>query len=114
MEVYRPHRADKEEMSLFHDQDYLDFLERISPYNAGAFMSELRRFNLADDCPTFSGLFDYCRLYTGGSMDGARRLNNGLCDVAVNWSGGLHHAGKAQAAGFCKTFLEALLLFSRL
>ena len=100
MEVYRPHRADKEEMALYHDQDYLDFLERISPYNAGAFMSELRRFNLADDCPTFSGLFDYCRLYTGGSMDGARRLNAGLCDVAVNWSGGLHHAGKAQASGF--------------
>lgn len=49
MEVYRPHRADKEEMLLFHDDDYIEFLERISPYNAGAFMSELRRFNLADD-----------------------------------------------------------------
>jgi acetoin utilization deacetylase AcuC-like enzyme len=61
MEVYRPHRANKEEMAQFHDQDYLDFLERISPYNAGAFMSELRKFNLADDCPTFSGLFDFCK-----------------------------------------------------
>lgn len=101
MEVYRPHRAEKTEMVAFHDEDYVNFLERISPYNAGAFMSELRKFNLADDCPTFSGLYDYCRLYTGGSMDGARRLNNGHCDIAVNWSGGLHHARKAEASGFC-------------
>ena len=36
MEVYRPHRANKEEMIVFHDEDYIEFLERISPYNAGA------------------------------------------------------------------------------
>jgi histone deacetylase 1/2 len=51
--------------------------------------------------PCFSGLFDFCRLSAGGSMDGARRLNAGLCDVAINWSGGLHHAAKAGASGFC-------------
>lgn len=34
-------------------------------------------------------------------MDGARRLNAGLSDIAINWSGGLHHARKAEASGFC-------------
>jgi histone deacetylase 1/2 len=29
MEVYRPHRASKEDMAEFHDADYLEFLERI-------------------------------------------------------------------------------------
>ncbi len=29
MEVYRPHRASKEDMAEFHEADYLDFLERI-------------------------------------------------------------------------------------
>ena len=27
------------------------------------------------------------------------KLNHGLCDVAINWSGGLHHAKKAEASG---------------
>jgi histone deacetylase 1/2 len=29
------------------------------------------------------------------------RLNHGLCDIAINWSGGLHHAKKGEASGFC-------------
>jgi len=29
------------------------------------------------------------------------RLNHGHADVAINWSGGLHHAKKAEASGFC-------------
>lgn len=33
--------------------------------------------------------------------DAARRLNNRLCDIAINWAGGLHHAKKCEASGFC-------------
>ena len=29
------------------------------------------------------------------------RLNHGLADIAINWAGGLHHAKKAEASGFC-------------
>lgn len=32
---------------------------------------------------------------------GAIRLNEGLADVAINWAGGLHHAKKSEASGFC-------------
>jgi histone deacetylase 1/2 len=35
------------------------------------------------------------------SIDAARRLNNKLCDIAINWAGGLHHAKKCDASGFC-------------
>ena len=28
-------------------------------------------------------------------------MNRGLCDIAINWAGGLHHAKKAEASGFC-------------
>ncbi|KAK2651217.1 hypothetical protein Ddye_018706 [Dipteronia dyeriana] len=31
----------------------------------------------------------------------ARRLNNQLCDIAINWVGGLHHVNKCEASGFC-------------
>lgn len=28
-------------------------------------------------------------------------MNEGLADVAINWAGGLHHAKKSEASGFC-------------
>lgn len=32
---------------------------------------------------------------------GAAYLNKGISDIAINWSGGLHHAKKHEASGFC-------------
>lgn len=49
----------------------------------------------------FDGLFDFCSMYTGASLEGAVKLNNECCDIAINWSGGLHHAKKTEASGFC-------------
>jgi hypothetical protein len=34
-------------------------------------------------------------------VEGAARLSRDKCDIAVNWAGGLHHAKKAEASGFC-------------
>jgi len=103
MEVYRPHPAHDKEMSQFHALDYVDFLKRVTPDNNKDFLHQLQKFNLGQytDCPIFDGLYEFCQLYTGGSIDGAMRLNHGLCDIAINWSGGLHHAKKSEASGFC-------------
>ena len=38
---------------------------------------------------------------SGGSIGGAVKLNKGQADVAINWAGGLHHAKKCEASGFC-------------
>jgi histone deacetylase 3 len=51
--------------------------------------------------PVFPGLYDFCSIYTGASLEGAVKLNSGSCDVAINWAGGLHHAKKFEASGFC-------------
>ncbi|KAG7163683.1 histone deacetylase 3-like [Homarus americanus] len=51
--------------------------------------------------PVFDGLYDFCSMYTGASLEGAVKLNHNCCDVAINWSGGLHHAKKFEASGFC-------------
>ena len=32
---------------------------------------------------------------------GAVKLNKKEADIAINWSGGLHHAKKSEASGFC-------------
>lgn len=34
-------------------------------------------------------------------IEGAARLSRNKCDIAVNWAGGLHHAKKSEASGFC-------------
>lgn len=58
-------------------------------------------FNFGDDCPVFDGMWDYSCYYAGASLDAARKLINGQTDIAINWSGGLHHAKKSEASGFC-------------
>lgn len=35
------------------------------------------------------------------TTEGAARLSRDKCDIAVNWAGGLHHAKKSEASGFC-------------
>ncbi len=63
--------------------------------------NESYKYNMGDDCPVFDGLYNYCTLYAGASLDAARKLTNNQADIAINWSGGLHHAKKAEASGFC-------------
>lgn len=63
--------------------------------------SQTYAYNTGDDCPIFDGLYNYCSLYAGASLDAARKLTNHQSDIAINWSGGLHHAKKTEASGFC-------------
>jgi acetoin utilization deacetylase AcuC-like enzyme len=47
--------------------------------------------------------------------EGAARLSRDKCDIAINWAGGLHHAKKSEASGFCyvngsDTLTTAMLL----
>lgn len=61
----------------------------------------LNHYNFGDDCPVFDGLYRYCKLYTGATLSAARDLTSQQSDIAINWSGGLHHAKKSEASGFC-------------
>lgn len=49
----------------------------------------------------FDGLYEFCQLSAGGSVAGAVKLNKQATEIAVNWAGGLHHAKKSEASGFC-------------
>jgi histone deacetylase 1/2 len=88
-------------MTQFHTDEYVDFLQKVNPDNMEAYAKEQSKYNVGDDCPVFDGLFEFCGISAGGSMEGAARLNRGKCDIAVNWAGGLHHAKKSEASGFC-------------
>lgn len=40
------------------------------PYldNMSEYTRQLQRFNVGEDCPVFDGLYEYCQLYTSGSI----------------------------------------------
>ncbi|KAJ3161032.1 Histone deacetylase 2 [Irineochytrium annulatum] len=88
-------------MTRFHTDDYIDFIRKVQPEDT----EEIRKnpqFNLeTSDCPVFDGLYDFCALSSGGSIDAAIKINSGVTDIAINWGGGLHHAKKGEASGFC-------------
>ena len=59
----------------------------ITPDNQHEHLRQLKRFNVAEDCPVFDGLFNFTQIYTGGSIGGAVRLNHKLADTVINWGG---------------------------
>jgi len=99
--VYKPGRMTFNEMSKFHSDEYIDFLRCITPENQHEHSRQLKKFNVGEDCPVFDGLYEYCQTYGGGSVGAAHKLNEKTVDCAVNWAGGLHHAKKSEASGFC-------------
>ncbi|KAG6735559.1 hypothetical protein POTOM_061829 [Populus tomentosa] len=103
MEINRPFPAGPEDIGWFHSDDYVEFLSSVSPQSASdpAHGRQLKRFNIGDDCPVFYGLFEFCQASAGGSIGCAVKLNRGDADIALNWAGGLHHAKRSEASGFC-------------
>ncbi|CAO3639008.1 unnamed protein product [Cunninghamella echinulata] len=119
MEVFQPRRATDNEILEFHAPDYVDFLKRVTPDNAEEFEHVFQRFNVGDDCPIFDGIYDFCQRYAGASIEASRKLIADGADICINWSGGLHHAKKSEASGFCYVndivlgILELLRYFPR-
>ncbi|WRT65432.1 uncharacterized protein IL334_002375 [Kwoniella shivajii] len=101
MSMHSPRKATEQELLEFHDNDYVDFLKRVTPKNAQNLTRDWTKFNVGDDCPIFHDLFSFCQQYSGATLAAARKLSSGNADIAINWSGGLHHAKKGEASGFC-------------
>ncbi|KAH1267879.1 Histone deacetylase 19 [Glycine max] len=101
MQVLKPMAAKDRDLCKFHADDYVAFLRGITPETQQDQLRQLKRFNVGEDCPVFDGLYSFCQTYAGGSVGGALKLNHGVCDIAINWAGGLHHAKKCEASGFC-------------
>ncbi|XP_019708723.1 histone deacetylase 6 isoform X2 [Elaeis guineensis] len=104
MEICRPFPASADDIRRFHSDDYVDFLSALAcptPAPPPADPRLLKRFNVGEDCPVFDGLFQFCQASAGGSIGAAVKINRGDADIAINWAGGLHHAKKCEASGFC-------------
>jgi histone deacetylase 1/2 len=103
MEVDEEYVADVD-LTRFHSDDYVDCLKNLStePETQAKYRDEIHRFNLnQEDCPVFNNMEDYCKRYTAGSLKCAVDVAEGQNDFSINWAGGLHHAKKFEASGFC-------------
>ncbi len=95
VEVVRPTPAGTDLLTLVHDEDYLEAVRRAPT-------APDERYGLGtSDNPVFEGMYDAAALITGGSVQAAELVHSGRAQHAVNISGGLHHAMRGRASGFC-------------
>ena len=97
------------DLRQYHSKEYLDFLSDVSDekIRSGTIPHEACcAYNVGPveegvDCTAFEGLLEYTKLIAGASLDAAYMLRTNQTDIAINWSGGFHHAKRSNAAGFC-------------
>lgn len=91
MKVYRPNKAEFEDICAFHSEDYATFLKSIDVGTRSNEMNHImKKFNMhpkQKDCPIFEGMYDFSQISAGGSLAAALNINRGDCDIAINWSG---------------------------
>jgi acetoin utilization protein AcuC len=92
-------KAEKKDLAAFHSEEYLNILKQA---NAGRLTGNAYCFGLGPgDNPIFPGLYDLSLLVTGATLQAVDFVADGKGEIAFNIAGGLHHAMKSRASGFC-------------
>jgi acetoin utilization protein AcuC len=91
--------ATREDILTVHDEAFVAMVEAL---DRGEARPEAERFGLGtQDNPIFPGMDLAGRWLVGGALHGARLLMAGTETRVLQLGGGLHHAQKDRAAGFC-------------
>jgi acetoin utilization protein AcuC len=99
IEVIKPEPLPFDQLTLFHDSEYLVLLQAAS---SKAFAFEMLGCGLGtDENPIIEGLYTLLSLSAGATYRGAELLAQDEFTLAFNVFGGFHHAGRAHAEGFC-------------
>ena len=96
LEIIAPVAADEQQLLTVHDPGYLAAVRAASsdPSFAGYGLG-------TTDDPVFPGMYDASALISGGSAQAALQVWDGAVQHSVNIAGGLHHAMRGYASGFC-------------
>jgi acetoin utilization protein AcuC len=97
--VRAPQQAGDDLLELVHDPLYVACVRRAPDDLMGRL--SLRWGLGTGDTPVFPRMHEAAALVTGASVDAARAVWEGTSQHAVNLSGGLHHAMRDRASGFC-------------
>src|SRR6266536_653271 len=97
--VERPVPATDAELELVHDPRYIAGVRMAGRLELDPSVLE---FGLGtEDDPVFPGMHDASALVTGATLAAARAVWSGTADHGANIAGGLHHAMRGSASGFC-------------
>ena len=88
-----PRTATRAELELFHEPGYVDRVQAQSASGEGYFDG--------GDTPAFRGVFEAACDVVGASLVATDAVMSGQARRAFVPIAGLHHAGRAHAAGFC-------------
>lgn len=91
--VAAPRRASREELLGFHEAKHIDWVEERSRLGTG--------FLDYGDTPAFPGVLEAASTVTGTALEGLDRLMSGEALRTFQPIGGMHHARRDRAAGFC-------------
>lgn len=91
--------ADDDLLALVHDPLYVAAVRKAPDAVMGRLV-ELWGLG-SEDNPIFPRMHEAASLITGASVDAVRAVWEGTHEHAVNLSGGLHHAMRDRASGFC-------------
>ena len=95
--VIDPAPAEQGELELVHDPAYIDAVRQAGRDGMG----NLRYGLGTPDNPVFAGMHEASALVAGATLAAARAVWPGPARHAVNIAGGLHHAMRRSASGFC-------------
>jgi len=93
LHVEPPRDATRSEAELFHEPGYLDLVKRFSAAGTG--------FLDGGDTPAFKGCYEASLIVVGATLRAVEMVLGGEYAHAVSFAGGLHHAGRGNASGFC-------------
>ena len=92
-----PEPADLDELQLAHDPAYIDAVRQAGHDGMGN-----GRYGLGTpDNPVFDNMHEASALVAGATLTAARAVWSGQALHAANIAGGLHHAMRRSASGFC-------------
>jgi len=92
-------KAEEKDLTSFHSEEYLNLLKQA---NGGRLTGNAYCLGLGPgDNPIFPGLYDLSLLVTGATLQAVDFVADGKGEIAFNIAGGLHHAMKSRASGFC-------------
>jgi len=99
VETVAPEPAAREDVLDVHEDSYVRRVEELS---AGVEVPDAQDYGLAtQDTPAFAGMDEAARWLVGGALHGARLISEGGETRVLQLGGGLHHARRRFASGFC-------------
>ncbi len=100
-----PRQASEKDLTVFHTPEYVNFVKASSRVGEG--------YLDYGDTPSFKGVYEASLYPVGNTLNGLDLIVKGKFDHFFNPVGGLHHARRDRAGGFC-VFNDAAIAICRL